>query len=75
VTTAPRSPVRSPGKADGSQKRSCQSNDLLYRLRQEAPAWLENQHLARDLVGKIIAKRRKLTADMRELADFVHLAR
>jgi transcriptional regulator with XRE-family HTH domain len=49
--------------------------DVLYRLRQEVPAWLENQHLARDLLGKIIAKRRTLTVDMRELADFVHLAR
>ncbi len=49
--------------------------EVLYRLRQEAPAWLENQHMARDLLDKIIARRRALTADMRELADFVHLAR
>lgn len=48
--------------------------DVLFRLYQEVPAWLENQHMAKDLLDKIVARRRSLTPDMRELADFMHLA-
>ena len=48
--------------------------DVLYRLYQEAPAWLDNQHMAKDQLGKIVTRRRTLTADMRELADFMQLA-
>jgi transcriptional regulator with XRE-family HTH domain len=48
--------------------------DVLFRLYQEVPAWLENQHMAKDLLDKIVTRRRSLTADMRELADFLSLA-
>jgi hypothetical protein len=48
--------------------------EVLWRLRQEAPAWLQNQRMAGDLLAKITARRRTLTPEMRELADFVHLA-
>ncbi len=47
--------------------------DVLYRLSRETPAWLENQTMAKDLLEKIIRKRRTLTPEMRELADAVHL--
>jgi DNA-binding XRE family transcriptional regulator len=47
--------------------------DVLYRLSREAPVWLENQQMARDLLNKIIARRRTLTPQMRELAGAIHL--
>jgi transcriptional regulator with XRE-family HTH domain/alkylhydroperoxidase/carboxymuconolactone decarboxylase family protein YurZ len=47
--------------------------DVLYRLYQEVPAWLANQRMASDLLDKIVTRRRTLTPDMRELADFLHL--
>jgi transcriptional regulator with XRE-family HTH domain len=49
--------------------------DLLYRLHREAPAWLENQHMAADLLERILAKRRTLTPQMRELANTMNLPR
>lgn len=47
--------------------------DVLYRLSREAPVWLENQQMAKDLLKKIVARRRTLTPQMRELAQAVHL--
>ena len=47
--------------------------DVLYRLSREAPVWLENQQMAKDLLNKIIARRRTLTPHMRELAGAIHL--
>lgn len=47
--------------------------DMLYHLSREAPAWLENQNMAKDLLTKIIARRRTLTPQMRELANAIHL--
>jgi transcriptional regulator with XRE-family HTH domain len=47
--------------------------EVLYRLSREAPAWLENQGMAKDLLGQIVRKRRTLTPPMRELADSIHL--
>lgn len=47
--------------------------DTLRRLRQDAPVWLVNQRMAKDQLAAIIAKRRTLTTDMRELADFLHV--
>jgi hypothetical protein len=47
--------------------------DVLYRLYQEVPAWLANQRMAGDLLDKIVTRRRTLTPDMREQADFLHL--
>ncbi|MFG1794102.1 helix-turn-helix domain-containing protein [Nocardia sp. NPDC049149] len=45
----------------------------LQELRDFAPEWLVQQRYARDILGKIIAKRRTLTAEMRELADQIRL--
>lgn len=43
--------------------------DVLLDLRQLAPEWLAQQKYARDVVGGIIAKRRTLTPEMRDIAD------
>jgi transcriptional regulator with XRE-family HTH domain len=47
--------------------------DVLYRLAKEAPLWLAQQHAAHDLLGQIVARRRTLTPQMRELADAITL--
>lgn len=47
--------------------------DILSKLSREALPWLVEQRLARDLLGRIIAKRRTLTVEMRELADVIRL--
>lgn len=46
---------------------------VLYRLSREAPAWLASQHMAGDLLTRIIARRRTLTPQMRELAGALSL--
>ncbi|WP_067703785.1 hypothetical protein [Nocardia jejuensis] len=47
--------------------------EILHQLAREARPWLAEQRIARDLVGRMIAKRRTLTDDMRDLADLIHL--
>ncbi|MRH86056.1 helix-turn-helix domain-containing protein [Nocardia sp. SYP-A9097] len=47
------------------------SFEILQQLSREARPWLVEQHIARDLLGQMIAKRRTLTADMRTLADII----
>jgi hypothetical protein len=47
--------------------------DVLLQLAQEAPAWLQNQPMAKDLLAAIIGKRRTLTPQMREVADAIRL--
>jgi transcriptional regulator with XRE-family HTH domain len=47
---------------------------VLQEVRRAAPEWLAQQRYARDILRKIIEHRRTLTAEMRDLADFVHLA-
>ncbi|MFI6500221.1 helix-turn-helix domain-containing protein [Nonomuraea typhae] len=46
---------------------------MLWRLKNEAAEWLPNQQYVRDILSTITDKRRTLTAEMREMADFVHL--
>jgi hypothetical protein len=48
--------------------------DVLQDIRTAAPQWLAQQRYARDILQKVIDHRRTLTPEMRELADFVHLA-
>ncbi|RAY17115.1 transcriptional regulator [Actinomadura craniellae] len=48
--------------------------ELLQNIRHDAPEWIVNQRYARDILGQIIGRRRTLTPDMRDLADFIHLA-
>lgn len=47
--------------------------DVLYRLSKEAPAWLAHQHMAKDLLGATVTRRRTLTPGMRELAATINL--
>ncbi|MEU3147880.1 helix-turn-helix transcriptional regulator [Streptomyces sp. NPDC006999] len=47
--------------------------DVLQRIRQASPQWLPNQRYARDILGRIVSKRRTLTPEMRSLADAVSL--
>ncbi|MFB8003022.1 helix-turn-helix domain-containing protein [Nocardia sp. NPDC056000] len=47
--------------------------EVLRQLSIEAGPWLAEQRLARDLMGRLIAERRTLTAEMRHLADLIDL--
>ncbi|MEC3917574.1 helix-turn-helix domain-containing protein [Nocardia sp. CDC160] len=47
--------------------------DILLQLSREARPWLIEQRLAKDLLARLIGKRRTLTPDMRSLADLIHL--
>ncbi|WP_330231624.1 helix-turn-helix domain-containing protein [Nocardia sp. NBC_00508] len=47
--------------------------DVLFQLSREARPWLIEQRSAKDLLGRIIARRRTLTPEMRELANLVRL--
>lgn len=49
--------------------------DILSRIRVSAPQWLPHQRYARDIVGRIVEKRRTLTPEMRLIADAVGLPR
>ncbi|WP_280194824.1 helix-turn-helix domain-containing protein [Nocardia farcinica] len=46
---------------------------ILREVRATAPEWLVQQRYARDILGAVVEGRRTLTADMRELADFIRL--
>ncbi|MEW1546028.1 helix-turn-helix domain-containing protein [Streptomyces tsukubensis] len=50
-----------------------QAVDTLAGIRDAAPEWLPNQRYARDILGRIVARRRSLTGEMRSLADTVGL--
>lgn len=45
--------------------------DVLQDVRRAAPQWLPNQRYARDILGRIVERRRTLTPEMRSLADAV----
>lgn len=47
--------------------------EVLQELRRDSPEWLPQQHYARDILSDVIVRRRTLTPEMRELADFVSL--
>ncbi|KZM68493.1 helix-turn-helix domain-containing protein [Nocardia terpenica] len=46
---------------------------VLQQIRNELPEWLVQQRYARDIVSGIMEKRRTLTPDIRELADFIRV--
>jgi transcriptional regulator with XRE-family HTH domain len=46
---------------------------VLTQLRQSRPEWLRQQRYASDILSKIIRRRRSLTGEIRDLADFVRL--
>ncbi|MFI6343925.1 helix-turn-helix domain-containing protein [Streptomyces sp. NPDC050560] len=43
--------------------------DVLEDVRMSSPEWLPQQRYARDIVGRVVTKRRTLTPEMRRLAD------
>lgn len=47
--------------------------DVLDKVRRNSPQWLPNQRLARDIVNRVVARRRTLTPEMCTLADAVGL--
>jgi transcriptional regulator with XRE-family HTH domain len=47
--------------------------DILQEIQRMSPEWIVNQRFARDILGKIISRRRTLTPEMRALADFINL--
>lgn len=59
--------------AHASLRDPAQAVDVIEGLRRQAPQWLAQQRYARDILAGVIARRRKLTAQMRELADAVRL--
>lgn len=46
---------------------------VLQQIRRELPEWLVKQRYARDTLARIIDKRRTLSPEIRELADFVRV--
>jgi hypothetical protein len=46
---------------------------IIQDVRARAPQWLAQQQYARDVLSRIISKRRTLTPPMREMADFIHV--
>ncbi|GAA2636159.1 hypothetical protein GCM10010411_89150 [Actinomadura fulvescens] len=60
-------------KANVQLKQYTDAFEVLQEVRAISPEWIVNQRMARDVLGKIVTKRRTLTPEMRELADFVHL--
>ncbi|WP_181787818.1 helix-turn-helix domain-containing protein [Streptomyces phytophilus] len=54
-------------------RRHADAMTTLQRVRAEAPEWLPHQRYARDIVGRLVERRRTLTPEMRELADTVRL--
>lgn len=47
--------------------------NVMQQVRRIAPEWLPQQRYGRDILGTIITRRRTLTDEMRDLADFVKL--
>jgi transcriptional regulator with XRE-family HTH domain len=47
--------------------------DVFHRIRAGSSEWLPNQRYARDILDRIVSRRRTLTPGMRELADHVGL--
>ena len=46
---------------------------VLRQLRTDVPEWLVHQRYARDILSTLISRRRTLTSDMRNLANYLHL--
>jgi hypothetical protein len=50
-----------------------QALEVIQSLRAEAPEWLPRQREAHDIIRNIVRRRRTLTPEMREMADFIGL--
>ncbi|MFI9505622.1 helix-turn-helix domain-containing protein [Nocardia sp. NPDC052566] len=47
--------------------------EVLVQLSREARPWLLEHRMAKDLLGRIVSRRRTLTAEMRQLSDLLQL--
>ncbi|WP_119726678.1 helix-turn-helix domain-containing protein [Thermomonospora amylolytica] len=54
-------------------KRYTDAFNVLQEIRTKSPEWIVHQRLARDVLARIINRRRTLTSEMRDLVDFVRL--
>ncbi|MFK0119908.1 helix-turn-helix domain-containing protein [Streptomyces sp. NPDC090994] len=54
-------------------RRYAEAVDTLQKIRAGSPQWLPNQRYARDILDRIVTRRRTLTPEIRELADVVNL--
>jgi transcriptional regulator with XRE-family HTH domain len=54
-------------------RRYAEAVDTFKKIRDGSPQWLPNQRYARDILGRIVSRRRTLTPYMRELAGLVRL--
>lgn len=54
-------------------RRYDESLSVLSQLRGEAGVWLAEQNMARDMLGRVLSRRRVYTPQMRELAGFLHV--
>ncbi|GAA3965517.1 hypothetical protein GCM10023085_55050 [Actinomadura viridis] len=60
-------------KANVSLKRYGDAFEILQEVRAVSPEWIAHQRMARDVLGRIVRKRRSLTPEMREMADYIGL--
>ncbi|MFD5315244.1 helix-turn-helix domain-containing protein [Streptomyces sp. NPDC127098] len=47
--------------------------EKLQQIMDKSPQWLPNQRYAQDIMGRVIARRRTLTPEMRQLADAIRV--
>lgn len=59
--------------AHAATRQHAEAFEVLQQIRHQAPEWLVAQRYARDILGKVIARRRTLTPQLRELADFIRV--
>jgi transcriptional regulator with XRE-family HTH domain len=59
--------------AHAQMRRYPEAVAVMAEVRQRAPEWLAQQRYARDILGRVVDRRRTLTPEMRELADAVRL--
>ncbi|NNH73582.1 helix-turn-helix transcriptional regulator [Nocardia uniformis] len=61
------------GSAHVALRRYDAGFEILQCLSREARPWLIEQRMAKDLLGRIIGRRRTLTTEMREMSDLLQL--
>lgn len=61
-------------QAHASLRQYPEAIEVLQQLRRARPQWLPQQRHASDILSKIIQRRRTLTPEMRDLADFMQLS-
>lgn len=54
-------------------RQDSQAIAVLQELRRARPQWLPQQRYARDILTTVITRRRTLTTEMRDLADYMQL--